>query len=128
MSEKSIPQKLYLREDQRFLLINPPRDYLELMGTLPKGVTLLNEFQAPVDLLQVFVKNRKELDELLDKIIPLLSPKVILWITYLKGTSKIETDINRDIIAQYAAILGLQAVAIVAIDQDWAALRLKVKA
>ena len=128
MSKKSIPQKLFLRENFRFLLVNPPRGYLELMGTLPEGVTLLNEFQAPVDLLQVFVKNRKELDELLDKIIPLLSPKVILWITYLKGTSKIETDINRDIIAQYAAILGLQAVAIVAIDQDWAALRLKVKA
>ncbi len=128
MSEKTIPQKLYLKEDHRFLLINPPRGYLELMSTLPKGVTLLHEFLVPVDLIQVFVKNRKELEELLAKIVPLLSPKVILWITYLKGTSKIETDINRDIIAQYAATLGLQAVAIVAIDQDWAALRVKVQA
>jgi hypothetical protein len=35
-------------------------------------------------------------------------------------------DINRDSIAAYAATIGLQAVAMISVDEDWSALRLKV--
>ena len=54
-----------------------------------------------------------------------LAPGGALWVTYHKGTSKIKTDINRDSINAYAGTLGMQAVAIISVDDDWAALRLK---
>ena len=43
-----------------------------------------------------------------------------------KGTSKLKSDINRDSIAAYALTLGLQAVAMISVDEDLSALRLKV--
>jgi hypothetical protein len=46
-------------------------------------------------------------------------------VTYHKGTSHVRSDINRDSIWRYAQTLGLAAVAIIAVDEDWAALRLK---
>jgi hypothetical protein len=39
----------------------------------------------------------------------------------------VKTDINRDTIAAYAGTLGFESVAMVAVNDDWAALRLKVK-
>ena len=36
------------------------------------------------------------------------------------------SDINRDNIAAYASTLGLQAVAMISVDEDLSALRLKV--
>jgi hypothetical protein len=35
-------------------------------------------------------------------------------------------DINRDTITAYAETIGLEGVAIVSIDEDWSALRLKI--
>ena len=55
-----------------------------------------------------------------------LKPGGILWVSYRKGTSRIKTDIHRESINTYAAGLGLKGVAIIAVDEDWAALRLKV--
>jgi len=46
-------------------------------------------------------------------------------VAYHKGTSQIKTDINRDSINAYASTLGFQGVAMISINEDWSALRLK---
>jgi hypothetical protein len=95
------------------------------MGELPEGVDLLNDSSNRVEAIQVFVANRAELESQLPRLAELLSPKGMLWVTYHKGTSKLETDINRDTINSYAQSMGLQGAAMISIDDDWAALRLK---
>jgi hypothetical protein len=47
-------------------------------------------------------------------------------VSYPKGTSKVNTDINRDTIGLYAQSIGLQPVAMISIDDTWSALRLKI--
>jgi hypothetical protein len=54
-----------------------------------------------------------------------MKPGELLWATYPKGTSKVKTDINRDIIASYVRTIGLVGVAMISIDDTWAALRLR---
>ncbi len=56
----------------------------------------------------------------------LLSPKGILWLTYPKATSKIKVDINRDTIREHSKLVGLEAVGIFAVGNEWSALRLKL--
>lgn len=97
-----------------------------MLGALPKNATLLSKPVAPIDAIQVFVTNRKELEVQLPKLKPLLAPTGMLWVTYYKGTSKTKTDINRDSIYAYALGLGLQGVSMISIDDDWSALRLKL--
>ena len=50
----------------------------------------------------------------------------MIWIAYPKGTSKIKTDINRDIIVKISSEYELKAVAMISIDEKWASLRLKL--
>jgi hypothetical protein len=47
-------------------------------------------------------------------------------VTYNKGTSKHKTDINRDSINAYAHSIGMEGVAMISLDEDWSALRLKI--
>ena len=126
MSDKTIAQKLLIKPGYRVAFVNAPRGYKTLLGALPKNVTVAPKPTGALDLIQVFVANQNELDAQLAKLKPVLHPKIILWITYLKGTAKIKTDINRDSIYAYALRLGLQGVAMISIDDDWSALRLKV--
>lgn len=126
MSDKSITQRLFIRPGDRFLLINAPAGYVEKMGEIPKGTTILRTSSEQVDVIQVFVANRAELEKQLPLLKELLAPKGMIWITYHKGTSRVKTDINRDTINAYAGSIGMTGVAMISIDEDWSALRLKL--
>jgi hypothetical protein len=126
MSDKPIAQKLFIKPGNKVLMVNPPAGYLAQLGALPGGVTLLNDTQSPVEVLQLFVANRAELEAQLPRLKTLLARKGMIWVTYHKGTSRVKTDINRDTINAYAHTIGLEGVAMVSIDDDWSALRLKL--
>jgi hypothetical protein len=126
MSDTTIAQKLMVKPGQSVVFVNAPHNYPATIGALPEGTVVLAEPSAPADVIQVFVKNRQELEEYLPRLKPLLKPKGILWVTYYKGTSKTKTDINRDRIVEHAGTLGMEGVAIFSVDSDWAAVRLKV--
>jgi hypothetical protein len=96
------------------------------MGELPAGVLILSDSSCLVEVVQVFVANRAELEAELPKLKELIAPKGMIWVTYYKGTSRVKTDINRDTINAYAHMIGLEGVAMISIDEDWSALRLKV--
>lgn len=126
MSDKSIAEKLFIRPGNKLLLVNPPEGYTTQMGKLPQGVIFLNAANDQVDVIQAFILNRAELESQLPRLKRLMAPKGMLWITYHKGTSKVKTDINRDTINAYAQSIGLTGVAMISIDDDWSALRLKL--
>ncbi len=125
MSDKPIGQKLSLKPGSKFLLVNPPPGYAAQLGALPTGVSLVKDLTAIVDAIQLFVANRSELEAQLPRLMRQLSRNGMLWVTYHKGTSKVKTDINRDTINVYAMSLGMRGIAMISIDEDWAALRLK---
>lgn len=126
MADKTIAQKLFIKPGHKVLIVNGPKGYKSTMGALPDKASFASQPVAPIDIIQVFVANRKELETQLPKLKPLLAPTGILWLTYLKGTSKTKTDINRDTIYPYALSIGLQTVSMISIDDDWAAMRMKV--
>jgi hypothetical protein len=125
MSDRSITQKLYLKPGIKFLLVNPPDGYLKQIGKLPEGAILLSDSSCLVEAIQVFIANRAELEAQLPQLKELLAPKGMMWVTYHKATSKVKTDINRDTINAYAHSIGLEGVAMISVDNDWSALRLK---
>ena len=127
MSRKTILQKLFLKENDRFMLLNDPPGYGGSLGELPAGVELLGKGPGMADVVQLFVTRREELLRQMDFIIGALDPvgRGILWVTYPKGSSKIGTDLNRDSINDLLLTLGFKGVAIIAVDEDWSAIRFK---
>ena len=125
MSTKPISQKLLIKENYAVIIANEPAGYRLNLGNLPPKVTLSTASKEPVDLIRVFVTSKKELADCFDGLKKQLKPKGLLWVTYPKGTSKMKTDLNRDVIRELAQPFGLEAVAIVSIDDKWSALRLK---
>lgn len=46
-----------------------------------------------------------------------------LWISWPKGSSKINTDLNGNIVREYGLSRGLVDVKVSAVDQDWSGLK-----
>ena len=148
MSEKTVAQKLLIKEGYRVLVVNAPPGYIaSLTGqptpnlpatnlptpnlpapNLPANVVLATSLDnpGPFDLIQAFVSSQGEFEAGLSGLKALLKPKGLLWITYPKGAARIKSDINRDTIWRYARTAGLEGVALVAVDETWSAMRLKV--
>lgn len=126
MSEKSIAQKLLIKEGSSILVVNEPTDYRQKMGPLPANVTISTRPMTLYDNIHLFVTSRRELEEQVQKLASFLKPKGIFWLIYPKGRSRIKADINRDIIASYVRTIGLEGVAMVSIDETWSAFRLKI--
>jgi hypothetical protein len=125
MSTKPIVQKLQIKSGEKILFLNPPEDYFSYIGDFPENITIVEALEDELDFVQVFVKNKKELEEYLPKIIPKVKTKGKIWISYYKGSSKYATDIHRDTINEYALSLNLKGVFIISINDDWSALRVK---
>ena len=74
-----------------------------------------------------FVKSLAEADKLARTVRRVLGDTAVFWMAYPKGTSKTYkgVDINRDTAAARVGTHGFQGVSMVAIDDDWAAIRFK---
>jgi len=123
MSPRTVAEKLGVRNGYRVLIVGAPTGYS--LGALPPDSKLLTKPAKDIDLAQIFVSSMDELKKKLVELKPNLKPAVPLWVTYPKGTSKVTTDLNRDIIGKYASTVGFQPVAMFAVDETWSALRLK---
>jgi hypothetical protein len=126
MPEKSLLEKLQIKKGRSVLFLNPPPDYSFALGEVSTNIKFLQAKRGGLaNVIQLFVKTSKELENTLPGLQEKLAPGGILWVTYHKGTCDIQTDLNRDRIREYAGQLGWKAVAIISVDQDWSALRLK---
>lgn len=126
MAVKTLAQKLVIKAGATIRLINPPDSYADRLGSLPADARIVGDGAEPVDLIQLFVASRTDLEAQLPALRRELKPKGLLWVTYPKGTSKFKGDINRDTIAAYAQTIGFTPVAMIAVDDDWSAIRLKI--
>lgn len=127
VSEKTVAQKLQIKPGQKLLLVNAPENYVEQLSiSLPEDALLSSPRKSSADVIQVFVRSKKEMRELLPKVRKMVSPKGIIWATCPKGSSSMKSDVNRDIIRFYVEKVGLEAVAIFSVDDNWSALRLKI--
>jgi hypothetical protein len=122
-STKSLPAKLFIKENYHIILVNAPDEYQARLTPLPEGVLISTSLSDDVDFIQVFFMDREELEQQLSSLIGHLKQDGWLWISYPKGSSKIKTDINRDSIWEYAKGLGLKAVHQISIDETWSAMR-----
>lgn len=122
MSEKTIADKMFLRTAKSMLILNGnvhPGMVSQMPAELAKNV------QDKNDVVLMFALNRKELEQYFPTAKERMGDKGSLWVAYLKQTASKATDINRDAIRAYAEENGITTVAMISVDGDWSALRMK---
>ncbi len=75
--------------------------------------------------MQLFVETKAEPGRQLPKAARALKPESLLWLTFPKGTSKIQTDMRRDQGWEAAQGLNLKWVTLVSVDDTWSAFALR---
>jgi hypothetical protein len=125
MSEKTIADKMFLRTAKSMLILNGGV-HPGMVAQMPPAL-IKNDAGADdkVDVVLLFALNRKELEQYFPTAKERLNDKGSLWVAYLKQTASKATDIHRDSINAFAKENGITGVAIISVDGDWSALRMK---
>src|SRR5258706_5184590 len=122
MPESSIAKKMKLKPGSRAVVINAPEKYLE---ELKHDAEISQKLSGKFDWIQIFVKNKSEADTLIPKVAKILKPESILWISFPKGTSKIQTDLTRDKGWDIVQTLDLKWITLISVNETWSAFALR---
>jgi len=122
MAESPLAKKMKLKPGASAAVINTPENYLQ---ELRHDNEVSQSLKGKFDWIQIFVKNKTELDTLAPKAAKALKPESILWISFPKGTSKIQTDLTRDKGWEGVQVLDLKWVNLVSVNETWSAFALR---
>jgi Protein of unknown function (DUF3052) len=122
-----LPKKLGFKPGMRVHFHAPPPQLPELLGELPEGTTELTRPAAPLDLVLLFVTERKELAKRLATLQEPLDPAGMLWVCWPKRASGVPTDITEDVVREVALPRGLVDTKVAAVDATWSGLRLVIR-
>jgi hypothetical protein len=123
--------KLNLKDQRQLIVLDAPSSFETELTALQQADPDLNVHRrvpaaGPVAFALAFATTQKAVDKATAALSARAIDDVILWMVYPKGTSKRYTcDFNRD--TGWAALgeAGFEPVRMVAIDEDWSALRFR---
>lgn len=121
-------KKLNYKNQKAIHVINAPDSFKKDMDDMQDLAAIkasLSETKS-VEFFLAFVTKQKEVDDLTKKISPLMIDDGVLWFAYPKGSSKkYKCEFNRDNGWSKLGELGWEGVRMIAIDEDWSALRFR---
>jgi len=123
----SIFDKLNLKDHRDLVVLNAPDSFEPELNTLSgREIRRKVAGKSPVSFAIAFVKKQAEIDQAARALVPRMDGDVILWFAYPKGSSKRHTcDFNRDTGWALLGKSGFEPVRMVAIDEDWSAIRFR---
>lgn len=122
MSESALAKKMKLKVNSKAAVINAPENYVD---TLKHDTALSPTLNGKFDWIQIFVRNQAELETLAPKAARALRPESMLWISFPKGSSKIQTDLTRDKGWESLQKLDLKWLTLVSVNETWSAFALR---
>jgi len=126
-SGTALGKKLGVKSGQRTWRFEMPPTVakeIEESGCVPE---LLQAPQMGLEMAHLFVFKRRELADHLARLRRLIAPDGMIWVSWPKKSSKMETDVTEEVIREEALPLGLVDIKVCAVDAVWSGLKLVIR-
>ena len=118
-------KKLNLGTRTQICVLNAPASFEPELTAL-KGVAIKRSLTKPTDFAIAFAVTQAELDRASAALTAAAAEDAVLWIAYPKSSSRnYHCEFNRDSGWPVLGAAGFEPVRMVAIDDDWSALRFR---
>lgn len=121
-----LAKKLGIKENFTIRIINNPSYYFDLFSDMPVGIKIITGKDIKVNFIHYFATNLKALYKDISLLRSQLEPNGMLWISWYKKSSKIETDVTEDLIREIALKNKLVDIKVCAVDEVWSGLKLVI--
>jgi len=116
-------KKLGIREGFNAVLVQAPPDVVKELGISPR----YSKGKPPLDFVHLFVKSQAELAAKFPLWAAKLAPAGMLWISWPKKSSGVESDLDENIVRNIGLAAGLVDVKVCAVNEVWSGLKFVIR-
>lgn len=121
-SQTPLFKKLGMKPGSRWLLINPPDHYFEILG--PVEEVQFVKKGMDLDGIHVFTNKTEALESYFLDLPSKIKKEGSIWFSWYKKASRMPTEITEDVVRDTALALGLVDVKVCSVDSSWSALKI----
>lgn len=121
----SLVKKLGLKPGMRVLVLGAPSGYMNSLAPLPDQVEVSQDLGNTYEFVQLFATKKSDIAKSAKKVLRSANPGALVWITYPKKTSGVNSDLSREAVWAAMEGTGWRPVSQIAIDEVWSALRFR---
>lgn len=116
-------KKLGIKPAHRIVVRNAPENYLQELGDLPRDVKLETQLSEDHDVIHYFAENQADLLKVFSELKAGLARDGMLWISWIKKSAKIPTDLDGNIVRSIGLEHGLVDIKVCAVNEIWSGLK-----
>jgi len=126
-SKTPLVKKLGIKEGFKIRLLHAPDYFLDLLGPLPDGVTILSDNARLANYVHLFAKDIATFEQHLFQLEKEIERDGIIWVSWYKKASKIPTDLTEYIVRSTALTTSLVDTKKCAVNEKWSGLKLVIR-
>ena len=120
-------KKLGIKPGHHMLVVGEPEAYWKWISPLPEGtVAKNNPTRSSLDFAHLFIKERKRYEKEVIRMKKLLKPDGMIWVSWPKKSSGVTSDMDENVIRDFALKNGLVDIKVCAVDEVWSGLKLVI--
>jgi hypothetical protein len=116
-------KKLGLKPNSTLYFYDAPADYFDWIGSLPENTKVASRLSVQSDFIHVFATQRKIFEAQFRKAKSNLKKDGMLWISWPKKASGVQTDLDENVIREFGLREGLVDVKVCAVSEVWSGLK-----
>lgn len=118
-----LAKKLGIKPATSICVCQAPEDYFSWLAPLPDDLKVKTKLTGELDFIHLFVKDQKTFKKQFTDSRKYLRRDGMMWISWPKKSSKVETDLDENIIRDFGLKEGLVDVKVCAVDEVWSGLK-----
>ena len=116
-------RKLGIRAGMTCAVLDPPEHYWDLLVDRPDDLTVVDAPGPGTRFVHVFVRDREGLAERLRRLRGVISQDGMIWVSWPKKASRVQTDVTDNVVREAGLSAGLVDVKVCAVDETWSGLK-----
>jgi hypothetical protein len=117
-----LPKKLGIKSGLRVRLMQAPAEVCSELQEALAECTMAKQADA-LDFTMLFTKSRTELTKMFSETTKLLAPAGMLWVSWPKKSSGVQTDLDENVVRAIGLAAGLVDVKVCAVTDVWSGLK-----
>jgi hypothetical protein len=118
-----LQKKLGIKPGMKIYVSHAPKEYFDWISPIPEDVSIATKPGKGTAFIHLFVQDRKVFENEFRMLMKNLTKEGMLWVSWPKKSSRMETDLDENIIREFGLKEGLVDVKVCAVDAVWSGLK-----
>src|SRR5437870_12839876 len=118
-SKRSLVDKLGIKPNSRAAIVHPPAGYDATLAPLPPGGIASSNPTSELDFVQAFYTESSKLDRDFPRLKKSIKQAGVLWVSWPKKASRMETDLTDEVVRGIGLKHGLVDIKVCGVDEVW---------